>query len=114
MPASAVVDHDVGGERHGASDHVPRRRHVLGAVDPLDVGGAAGGDDDDIGLQSQDVAGFGVRVEANLDAEPLQLRLAPVDDTDDVAPPACALGHQQLSAQFLRCFQQHDLVPAHR
>ena len=71
---------------------------MLRAIDPVKVGNAAGGDDDDIRIVL-DRAGLDGIIQADLHPEPLQLPATPVDDADKLAAPTCLRGQQHLSTE---------------
>ena len=81
-------------------------------VEPFEIGRAAGGDDDDLRRFAQHGVGLGEGIEPDIDGEPLDLLLAPVDEADEILAPARAGRHQDLAAELARRLEQHNLVAA--
>ncbi len=80
-----------------AAKDVPGCDAQLIAVKVAEVGQAAGSYDDCVGIVSKHIIAAGVGVVANRNAQVLEFGAAPVDDRDQVMPPACSSGKQQLS-----------------
>ena len=107
VPAGSVIDDDLVADGGVPGQEVPRAGAVPGAVEPIEIGNAAGGDDDDVRRFRQDVVGLGKRVEPDIDAEPIDLISAPIDDAHKVAAPACLGPHPHLTAKRGSGFHEH-------
>ena len=88
MAPGAVVDDRVIARPRRAGEDVPHARAVRRAVEPVEVRDASGGGDHDVGVVLADGLGLDVAVETNIDPEPLQLLFPPIDQPDEIAPPA--------------------------
>ena len=107
-----VVDDGVRARARRAREHVPDAGAVRGALDPVEIGDAAGRDDDDIGVTVGCLGFFDRAVQAHVDPEALQLPDAPLDDAHELAPPARLRGQQHLPAEPVRCLAEPHVVAA--
>lgn len=80
MSPGAVIDQYFGLRRDRAGQQIPGAVAKLGAVQPVQVGNTAGGDDDDFGALGQNVSRFRPAIQADLDPQPVQFCLPPVGD----------------------------------
>ena len=110
MPPRAIIDDDLRAEPGVARQRIPDRRAVLRSRDPVDIGGPARRQDDEIGLLGQNVGLLDQRIEPDLDAKPLQFLRAPIDDADEVLAPAGTGSDQNLPAKAVGRLEQDDLV----
>src|SRR6185369_7736193 len=113
VAAVVVVDQDVPGGFDGAGDDVPGvgGQAGPGGVD-VDVGHAAGGQEDDVVAGTVEFAGFDAVVQPDVDAEALAFIQAPVDDPDQVSAPRGQRGQRYLSSHTGIGFEHGDVVAA--
>ena len=108
----AVVDDHCAAARGLARQCLPGVRDMLAAVEPVEIGDAAGRDDDDVGIERPHVVGPGEDVHPDVDAEAVEFECPPIGDGDDVLAPARRLRKPELAAELRRGFQERDVVAA--
>ena len=77
------------------------------------IGDPSGGDDDDVGVEREDVGRLGEGVQPQVDTVLLTLLDAPVDDADEVAATLRAGGDADLAAGGVLRLEQGHPVTAH-